>query len=188
MAVDVAGLLPVTENGNCFIVVAMDHFRKWPEAYAIPNHDAMYVADALVNNFFTRFGVPFKLHSDQGQEFEWEVFAECCCVLGIQKMRTTPLHTKSDGMVKRFKAMLAQELAKYCSEGQAEWDRKLPVFPMAYRPAEHQATGFTPAKLMLDHKLCLLVDLTNGRLPDKGLPRVSTEYAVTLQEWLEEDH
>jgi hypothetical protein len=36
-------------------------FTKWPEVYAIPNQVALTVADALVNNFFCRFGIPMKL-------------------------------------------------------------------------------------------------------------------------------
>lgn len=34
---------------------------------------------------FLRFGVPVKLHSDQGREFGWQVFWECCELLGIQR-------------------------------------------------------------------------------------------------------
>ena len=34
----------------------MDCFSKWPEAYALPNQEAVV----------SRFGVPGELHSDQG--------------------------------------------------------------------------------------------------------------------------
>ena len=33
----------------------MDYFAKWDEAYALPNHEAETVAEALVNNFITCF-------------------------------------------------------------------------------------------------------------------------------------
>jgi hypothetical protein len=36
----------------------MDYFTKWPEAYAIPDQEALTVADALVTNSFCRFGIP----------------------------------------------------------------------------------------------------------------------------------
>jgi hypothetical protein len=48
----------------------MDYFTKWPEVYPIPNQEASTVADALVTDFFCRFGVPRELHSDQGRNFE----------------------------------------------------------------------------------------------------------------------
>ncbi len=66
VAVDIAGPLPATTAGNLYICVVMDYFTKWPEAYALPNHEATTVAEVLVEQFFTRFGVPGELHSDQG--------------------------------------------------------------------------------------------------------------------------
>ena len=188
VGVDITGPFPVTTSGNRFILVAMDYFTKWPEAYALPNHEATTVAGVLVEQFFTRFGVPSELHSDQGREFESAVFKECCQLLGLRKTRTTPLRPQSDGMVEKFNWTLTQELAKYCGEGQTEWDQKLPALLMAYRSAEHEATGYTPAKLMLGREIRLPVDLITGRPPDEELPTVSTEYAVALQERLAEAH
>ncbi|XP_069972959.1 retrovirus-related Pol polyprotein from transposon 412 [Penaeus vannamei] len=89
VAVDIVGPFPVTKQGNRFICVVMDYFTKWPEAYALPDHEAETVAEALVNNFITCFGVPCELHSDQGREFESVVFQECCRLLGIKKTRNT---------------------------------------------------------------------------------------------------
>ncbi|ROT85242.1 hypothetical protein C7M84_019235 [Penaeus vannamei] len=94
MAVDIAGPFPCTERGNKYICVAMDYFSKWPEAGALPNHEAETVAEFLVTQVFTRFGVPGELHSDQGREFESRVFRECCRLLGIHKTRTTPCAPK----------------------------------------------------------------------------------------------
>jgi hypothetical protein len=36
---------------------AVDYFIKWPEAYAIPNQEALMVAEALVANFSCCFVV-----------------------------------------------------------------------------------------------------------------------------------
>ncbi|KAK4295125.1 hypothetical protein Pmani_032308 [Petrolisthes manimaculis] len=174
-----------TSRGNRFICVIMDYFTKWPEAYALPNHEAGTVAEVLVDQFFTRFGVPRELHSDQGREFESRVFHECCELLGIHKTRTTPLRPQSDGMVERFNRTLADELAKYCDESQRDWDIKLPVLLMAYRSGVHEATGYTPACLMLGRELRLPVDLATGRPPDEELPTVTTGYATALQERLD---
>ena len=37
VAVDIAGPLPCTPRGTRYILVAMDYFSKWPEAYGIPD-------------------------------------------------------------------------------------------------------------------------------------------------------
>ena len=57
-------------------MIIMDYFMKWPEVYTIPNQEASTVADALVTNFLRRFGIPMKLHSDQGRNFESRLMQE----------------------------------------------------------------------------------------------------------------
>lgn len=47
------------------------------------------ITKVLVNDF-CRFGVPRKLHSDQRRNFESTILTECCKLLGIRKIRTTP--------------------------------------------------------------------------------------------------
>jgi hypothetical protein len=70
IAIDVAGAFPRSDQVNRYLLIAMDYFSNWPEAYAIPNQEAATVAEALVTKFFCRFGVPLELHSDQGRSFK----------------------------------------------------------------------------------------------------------------------
>jgi len=186
IAVDIAGPFPRTRKGNRFLCVAMDYFTKWPEACALPDHEAETVAEFLVTQVFTRFGVPGELHSDQGREFESRVFKECCRLLGVKKTRTTPLHPQSDGMVERYNATLVGQLARYCQSDQQDWDEWLPYILMAYRSAEHEATKYTPARLMFGREIRLPIDLATGRPPDEKLPTVQSQYAVALQRRLDD--
>ena len=188
IAVDITGPLPVTESGNRYILVAMDYFTKWPEAYAIPNQEATTVARKLVDEFFTRFGIPNELHSDQGRNFESAVFQECCNLMGIRKTRTTALHPQSDGMVERFNSTLGQQLAKFCRNNQAAWDEKLPMLVMAYRSAEHEATGYTPARVMSGRELRLPTHVTTGVPPEDDESRTMPEYVDKMKRNLVEVH
>ena len=122
IAIDVLGPLPVSEDGNKYILIAMDYFTKWPEAYPLPNQEAVTVAKVLVEEFISRFGMPIELHSDQGRNFESRVFAELCSLLGIKKTRTTPLHPQSDGMVERYNRTLEKQLAIFVNENHKDWD------------------------------------------------------------------
>ena len=166
VAVDIAGPFPVSASGNRYIIVVMDYFSKWPEAFPVPNQEAETVARVLVDGIFCRFGVPDELHSDQGRNFESTLFRECCQLLGIRKTRTTPLHPESDGMVERFNRTLVQEMAKRCRHGQNDWDRYIPSILLAYRTSEHEATGYTPAQLMIGRELRVPVDLLFEKPPD----------------------
>ncbi|UYV61126.1 K02A2.6-like, partial [Cordylochernes scorpioides] len=186
IAIDVAGPFPVTEDGNKYLLVAMDYFTKWPEVYAIPNQEAATVARVLVDNLICRFGVPLELHSDQGRNFESEIFRELCQVLGIWKTRTTPLHPQSDGMVERFNKTMVEHLSKVVEQNQRDWDRRLPLFLMAYRAAIHETTGQTPAKVMFGRELRLPCDLEFGT--PGGPPVEVTSYVGELRGVLSETH
>ncbi|XP_076029467.1 uncharacterized protein LOC143018176 isoform X1 [Oratosquilla oratoria] len=57
---------------------------------------------------------------------------------------------------------------------------------MAYRSAKHEATGFTPAKLMFGREIRLPVDLSTGRPPGAELPHTYSDYVMMMQRRLEE--
>ncbi|KAJ8353335.1 hypothetical protein SKAU_G00209020 [Synaphobranchus kaupii] len=134
--------LPRHDSGNRYILVAMDYFTKWPEAFAIPDQSAATTAERLVEEMFTCFGAPAELHSEQGRNFESQLLAEVCKRLGVTK---TPLHPQSDGLVERFNRMLATQLAILASQHQRDWDRHLPLVLWAYRSAVQESSQLTPA-------------------------------------------
>jgi hypothetical protein len=61
IAINVAGPFPWSEQGNQYLLIAMNYFTKWPKAYAVPNQGASAVAEALVTNFFCHFRVLWEL-------------------------------------------------------------------------------------------------------------------------------
>lgn len=166
VGVDILGPFPTTDTGNRYVLVAMDYFTKWPEAYAVPDQTAATTAERLVEEMFARFGVPAELHSDQGRNFESQVFGEVCRRLGVSKTRTTPLHPQSDGLVERFNRTLATQLAILTSHHQRDWDRHLPLVLWSYRTAVQESSRCTPAALMLGRELRTPVDLVFGAPPE----------------------
>lgn len=131
---DILGSFPITEAGNHFVLVAMDYFTKWPEAYEVPDQSASMTAQRLVDEMFAWFGVPDELHSDRGRNFESRLFSEVCQRLGV-KTRTTPLHPQSNGLVEQFNRTLATQLAILTSQHKRDWDQHLPLVLWAYRTA-----------------------------------------------------
>lgn len=189
VGVDILGPFPTTDRGNRYVLVAMDYFTKWPEAYAVPDQSASTTAEHLVSEMFCRFGVPEELHSDQGRNFEAKVFGEVCRRLGIKKTRTTPLHPQSDGLVERFNRTLATQLAILTSCRQRDWDQHLPLVLWAYRTAVQESTKCTPAVLMFGHELRTPVDLVFGPPPEpelEGAPGM--DYLYSLRERLQLVH
>ena len=179
VAIDLLGELPETENGNRYILVVTDYFTKWTQAFALRNMTAQTVADRLSTEFFCFFGTPRQLHSDQGRQFESQLFQEICKLLGINKTRTTPYRPQSDGMVERFNRTIQQMLKHFVNNNRNDWDDHLPYLMMAYRASQHESTGCSPNLLMLGREVSVPLDVLVGRAPDKVVG-CQTEYV----EWL----
>ncbi|KAK3090931.1 hypothetical protein FSP39_015821 [Pinctada imbricata] len=182
IAIDIFGPLPVTRDNNEYIMVIGDYFTKWMEAYAIPNHTALVVADKLVTEFICRFGCPDRIHTDQGREFESELFSEVCKLLGVEKSRTTPYRPQSDGLIERFNRTMKQMLTMFVNENKRDWDDHLPFLMMAYRSTEQTSTHCTPNLLMLGKEIKCPLDVMVGSPPSMR----ETFCPVQYVEWLKE--
>ncbi|TGZ48591.1 hypothetical protein DBV15_11889, partial [Temnothorax longispinosus] len=122
---DILGPLPRTSAGNKYLLVIVDCFTKWVEAFPVRNIRTRTIAEVFVNEIISRHGVPSEIHTDQGRNFESKLFWGLMNLLGIKKTRTTPLHPQSDGQVKRQHQTITNFLAKFVSENQKGWDRDL---------------------------------------------------------------
>jgi transposase InsO family protein len=137
----------------------MNYFTKWPEAYVIPSQEVLTVVEALVTNFFCRFGVPRELHNDQVPNFESRLMQKVLQRLGLDKRCTTPLHPQLDGMVERYIRTVKEHLQKVVMSHQRDWDTRLPIFLLAYRAVTHDTTGLTPASLVFGREFQLPCEL-----------------------------
>ncbi|GFU53194.1 retrovirus-related Pol polyprotein from transposon 412 [Trichonephila clavipes] len=148
--------------------------------------EAPTVAEAVVQHWISRYGVPLQLHSDQGRNFVSAVLKGVCELLGIDKTKTTPLHPQSDGMVERFNRTILNNLSLMVSKNQQDWDQKVPLFLLAYRSAVHETTGYSPSQMLFGRDLRLPCDLLFGRPPDT--PSSPEEYVQNLQARFEDVH
>ena len=113
VGIDILGPLPLTQRGNKYILVATDYFTKWVEAFPVPDQTVVTCTDVLLNEFFSRYGTPIQLHSDQGRNFESDLFAELCKLLEVRKTRTTPRNPRCNGQTERFNSTLIHMLKCY---------------------------------------------------------------------------
>lgn len=72
LAIDIMDPFPRSLRGNRYILVIIDCFTKWVEAFPIPDQTAQTCADRLMD-VICRFGCPLSIHSDQGRSFESEI-------------------------------------------------------------------------------------------------------------------
>ena len=79
------------------MLTVYDHFSKWAEALPLRYHTAPVVATALFTNVLVWSGMPRRILSDQGAEFESNLFQELCRVMNSDKIRTTPYKPSTNG-------------------------------------------------------------------------------------------
>eukprot|EP00064_Thunnus_orientalis_P001978 superscaffoldBa00000136_g1982 len=159
VALDIMGPLNEMERKNRYVLVIQDYFTKWVETFSLPKDQAVTVAEVLASEWVCRYGAPQMLHSDQGQNFESEVFQKICTLFGIEKTHTTPFRQQSDGQVESFNATLQKILATTAERRHWDWDLMIPYAVMAYRATNHSSTGFTPNFMMFNREVSELVDL-----------------------------
>lgn len=95
LCIDFLSLEPDTSNTRDILVLT-DHFTKYAVAFPTPNQKAKTVAKCLWDNFIVYYGIPERIQSDQGTDFESKLIKELCEVVGIQKSRTTPYHPRGN--------------------------------------------------------------------------------------------
>jgi hypothetical protein len=181
ISIDVLGPLSTTLKGNKYILVVVDNFTKWTEAYPLPNQEAKTIADVLVNNFICRFGCPQQILSDKGTNFTSQLFQDICDFLHIDKVTTSSLRPQSNGCPERFNRTLQSMLAIYCEDDQQRWDEYLPQLTMAYRASVHSSTGVTPNKMVFGRDVTLPVEAFIGSPNSSIEARDPESYCSQLQ-------
>ena len=153
--------MPMSAKGNKYALVIMDYFSKYVRIYPMADQTTETILDCLLD-WVHDFGVPNRLHSDQGRQFESRMFQAMCERLGIKKTRTTPYHPESDGMVERFNRTLKDMISKYVDGEGLSWDTDVKAYSMAYNSSVHSATGYTPYFLVHGYEPRMPLDVAYG--------------------------
>ena len=110
--IDIVGPLPLTQQGNKYIIVAVDYFTRWPEAQPLKIVTAVIAADFIYEEIICRFGTPKVIQSDHGTQFLNKVIKELTAKFQIKYSLSSLYHPQSNGLVERFNRSLCEGLAK----------------------------------------------------------------------------
>jgi hypothetical protein len=90
-------------------------------------------ADALIDGWISRYGVPAQLTSDRGTQFTSAIWDALCQQLSIQHQPTTAFHPQANGMVERCHRRLKDALRAGLAG--PDWPLHLPWVLMGLRAA-----------------------------------------------------
>ncbi|XP_069189857.1 uncharacterized protein [Procambarus clarkii] len=141
----------------------MRMFTKWIECVPLPSQTAEDTARAALDGFFTRFGYPFEIFTDQGMNFQSDLFTKLCELMHIHKARTTACRPSANGQVERYNRTIMDALRCYPSSQHDSWDTYIQHIAGAIRSSVNRPTGFIPNKLMLGRETNQPIDLMFSR-------------------------
>ncbi|KAJ8009461.1 hypothetical protein DPEC_G00089120 [Dallia pectoralis] len=185
VCMDFLSVEPDSSNTKDILVIT-DHFTKYAVAVPTPNQKARTVAKSLWDHFFVHYGIPEKLHSDQGPDFESRTIKELCELIGTQKIRTTPYHPRGNP-VERFNRTLLNMLGTLENQKKSHWRDYVKPLVHAYNCTKNETTGFTPYELMFGRQPRLPVDLAFG-LPVNHQSGSHSQYVRNLKSQLENSY
>ncbi len=157
VAIDLVGPLPKGKGGCRFLLTYDCLATRWPEAVPLRSITAKAVAEALWE-IFSRTGIPEKILTDQGSQFVGKVMKSLCGLLGIERVRTSPYHPESNGVVERMHGTLKAILGK-CINEEADWVGFVSLALFVLRQMPHADSGHSPFDLVYGFRVRTPLDV-----------------------------
>ena len=128
------------------VLVVTDHFTQDTQAYV--TQTTQTTAKTLWDNFIVNYGLPKKILSDWGRNFESQLVADLCMLMGTQKLWTSPYHSQTNSQHEKFNSTLIDMLGTLPPEKKSEWKNHIGALIHAYNCTQNSATGLSPYYLM----------------------------------------
>jgi hypothetical protein len=151
--IDFMGPLVHTRRGNqAIFLVVMDSISKFVAFYLVRNISSCVVCDILESQYFTAYGVPKSIMSDNTNIFRSRVFHEFCFRWRMKRINTTPYYLQGL-LAERVMRNLKAALKIFHHQSQRKWDEDLHLLMFAFNTARHEGTKMCPSKLFLGREL-----------------------------------
>ena len=170
IGIDIMGPFPTTSRRKRFLLVIVDYFTRWVEVFPVRTTTSVDIAQILINEVCTRFGMPTFLLSDNDPQFVSNLFQSFCETLGIKQKFTANYHPQTN-MTERVNRTLKAIMAIFAQSRPKSWDKEIQKVAFALRTSINETTGETPAFMMFGRDPKLPLDLMVGEPVSNPPPR-----------------
>ena len=161
---DIVGPLPVTKcSGNRYLLTCIDRFSRWPEAWPIPDITTETVARKFVEEWVSRFGIPAKITTDRGPQFQADLYRKFADLLGVQLISTSAYNPRANGMIERFHRSLKSAIKASCGN----WEEVLPLVLLGLRTIVREDLQSSSAELLYGEPITIPADLLTNTPNDE---------------------
>ncbi|CAL8084647.1 unnamed protein product [Prunus armeniaca] len=94
---DLIGPIPQGKGQVQYAVVVVDYFTKWVEAEALATITAVKIEDFVWTHIYCQFGIPYAIITDNGRQFDSELFKQFYTRLKINLFFASPAHPQLNG-------------------------------------------------------------------------------------------
>lgn len=151
--------LPTSVTGFNYLLILVDLFTGFIVLKPMQNKLATTTATAIWE-IMTLIGIPRRMQSDNGTEFDNALFRELKRLVGVPHLFITPWNPRCDGKVERTVQAVKATLVRYLKGATALWPLYVPFVQLMYNNKVQELTGSTPFSLMFGRALNEMKDYT----------------------------
>ncbi|GMF42358.1 unnamed protein product [Phytophthora fragariaefolia] len=141
--------LPTTRRGNSALLLFQCSFTGFVIAKAMPNTDALRVAQAFEECVYRRFGAPSLIRHDRDPRFMSEVFQAFAEMMQSKSRATLSYRPQANGQQERSVKTVIQSVRVYAEDPlQQDWDEIVERLVFAIKPSMDTTRRETPFYLV----------------------------------------
>ena len=156
LSIDTVGPFPEDDEGNMYVLVAIDNFSRYTTLWPTKDQTGMSAAKALLRHVGV-YGTPDEIQSDGGPQFYSEMVTSLYNITGIDKLKSAPYSHEENGIAERAIKSTQEHLRAllYDREIKESWSTVLPLVQRIMNASRHQAIDCSPAQIIFGNSIDL---------------------------------
>lgn len=115
---EISGPLTTSKQGHKYILLVVDSFSKFPEAFPLKIQESKEIAEVLFAEIIAGYGAPRVIVSDRGQNFLSKLVTAVCEIFEVTRHFTSAYHPQKNAACERMNSTIAHCLRTYINPKQ----------------------------------------------------------------------